>query len=106
MRTLDGAALIAKSIESKYSKYPEGSISRREVFAELPPTVNAEEVNAAITKAIYDAASAYVKTVVPHTRQEKVSFKTAADHQSKADDKEIRNKALSSAVQSILQTFN
>lgn len=65
MKTLDGAALIAKRLEKLLSQYPADSISKRDVLLTIPMDYDEEKIqrlNAALTQTIYKQAEEFVKS--------------------------------------------
>ena len=105
MKTYDGVELI----KNVYSKYPEGSLSPREVLLTLPTSNDAEQfatkLNSAITYAIYKSAENYLKSL-PSKEPQNFKFTAVADLKVKVDDTKERNTALTTSVLDAIISFN
>lgn len=68
MKTFNGADLIKKRIEQIMSKYPEGSLSPREIITTIPMDYDEpkiQQVNSEITRAIFQNAEEFMKNNPP-----------------------------------------
>jgi GH25 family lysozyme M1 (1,4-beta-N-acetylmuramidase) len=67
MKTYDGAKLVQQRLDQVYSKFPEGSLSAREILATIPVSDwkkkddLAYQINSKITQAIFKKAEEFVK---------------------------------------------
>ena len=101
MKTVDGAKIIQHRLTTIYGKFPEGSLSAREVLKTIPTngvTDNdlAGYIDATITTAIYNYADAYLKSI---PKPEKPSFKMSPPSiTNNTDDSKQRNQELTDAV--------
>jgi len=86
VKTYDGVELVQRHLAQLLSKYPEGSLSPRDVLITLElekdPEKQARELNMKLTMAIYTAADEYLKKL-PKGQQN--FFKFDSEHKSHLD---------------------
>jgi len=95
IKTYDGAELAMRALR----RYPEGSVSPREVLLTIPVNgdVNQfDKLNATITHAIFKKAEDYIKHLPP--KEKGLKFSAVADLKVKVDDREQRNAELTVTV--------
>ena len=108
IKTLDAMDLIAKRMAMRTATYPDGSLSPRTVFFELPVEGDreslAKETNAAITRAIYQDALDFAEAEAK--KPKKRGFTPVSDFIPKSDDKDAREKRLIGCVERALSSIN
>lgn len=107
MKTFDGAKLVQQRLEKIYSKYPEGSISKRDVLMTIPmdyDEAKIQQVNAAITAAIYKQAEEHLKTI-PAPRP-KGRFTTLAQSVCTDDPTKRQKEYQDNLVKSVVNAAN
>lgn len=107
IKTYDGVDLVKKFHDQQYGKYPEGSLSPREVMKTIPAAGDLEKLafktNSVITKAIYKKAEEFAKANPPEKTK---GFKMSAvsDVVPKTDDSKKRAEELSAEVLKAIDT--
>jgi hypothetical protein len=105
MKTFDGIELVKKHLAQALGRYPEGSLTPREVMITLPilgdPREMIERVNFMISSAVIRKVNDHLKT-----SQEKNPLSFSKDSDYVSDDRIKRETELSNLVLKSLSDFN
>jgi hypothetical protein len=106
MKTFDGIELVKKHLAQALDRYPEGSLTPREVMITLPilgdPREMIERVNFMISRAVIRKVNDHLKT--SQEKKKPLGFSKVSDYVS--DDRIKRETELSNLVLKSLSDFN
>ena len=100
IKTFDAIELVKKQLAQTYSRYPEGSLSPRDVIATIPIKGDIDKLafdtNSKITHALYKKAEDFMKSELQ--KKKPSGFTAVSDIKPAIDDSKKRAEELSSAV--------
>ena len=102
IKTFDAIELVRKQLFQTYSRYPEGSLSPRDVIATLPINGDLDKLafdtNSKITLALYKKADEFMKSELKKMKNKPSGFTAVSDIKPVIDDSKKKAEELSAAV--------